>query len=122
MPQISPRKPNGKITIEQEGPQPARELAHLYLALLTGGTPMKRRLKYLFNISLVLAFGCGTVWAQATAQIDGTVSDPTGALLPGVEITATQTDTGITRIAVSNETGSYVLPNLALGPYRIRPA
>src|SRR6266480_4335221 len=60
--------------------------------------------------------------AQSTAQITGTVKDQSGAVLPGVEITATQTDTGIARTAVTNETGSYVLPNLALGPYRVDAA
>jgi hypothetical protein len=59
------------------------------------------------------------VWAQATAQVSGTVKDQTGAVLPGVEVTATQTDTGIARSTVTNETGSYVLPNLATGPYRV---
>ena len=54
-----------------------------------------------------------------TAQINGTVSDQTGAVLPGVVVTATQTDTGISRSAVSNETGFYVLPNLPVGPYRL---
>ena len=62
---------------------------------------------------------CANVWGQATAQISGTVKDQSGAVLPGVEVTATQTDTGITRSTVTNETGSYVLPNLALGPYRL---
>src|SRR5207237_6880162 len=52
-------------------------------------------------------------------QISGTVKDQSGAVLPGVEITATQTDTGVARSTVSNETGSYVLPNLPLGPYRL---
>jgi hypothetical protein len=60
-----------------------------------------------------------TLWAQATAQISGAVKDQSGAVLPGVEIAATQTETGITRATVTNETGSYVLPNLPLGPYRI---
>jgi hypothetical protein len=59
------------------------------------------------------------VWAQATAQISGAVTDQTGAVLPGAEITATQTETGITRNTISNETGAYVLPNLPLGPYRL---
>src|SRR5207249_10682747 len=49
----------------------------------------------------------------------GSVADQSGAVLPGAEITATQTETGIARNAVSNESGSYLLPNLALGPYRI---
>src|SRR5207253_8966250 len=58
-------------------------------------------------------------WAQSTAQISGTVTDQSGAVLPGVEVTATETQTGLTRSVVSNETGSYVLPNLPVGPYRL---
>src|SRR5262245_31258897 len=74
-------------------------------------------------VGLILgALMCATVWAQATAQISGTVRDQTGAVLPGVEITATQTDTGIARTTITNETGSYVLPNLGLGPYRLEAA
>src|SRR5437867_6578220 len=57
--------------------------------------------------------------AQATAQISGTVKDPSGAVLPGVTVTATQTDTGIVRTTVTNETGLYVLASLPLGPYRL---
>jgi hypothetical protein len=68
---------------------------------------------------LVFAFACTAVWAQSTAQVSGTVRDQSGAVLPGVEVTATQTDTGLARNAVTNETGSYVLPNLPVGPYRL---
>ncbi len=71
------------------------------------------------RILFILALSCASLFAQATAQISGTARDQSGAVLPGVEITATQTDTGITRTTVTNETGSYVLPNLALGPYRL---
>src|SRR6188474_1033244 len=59
------------------------------------------------------------VWAQSTAQISGVVKDQSGAVLPGVEVTATQTDTGLARNTVTNETGSFVLPNLPVGPYRL---
>src|SRR5947209_18343884 len=69
----------------------------------------------LFGSSLT----CASAWAQATAQIAGTVRDQSGAVLPGVEVTAIQTETGIARSAVTNETGSYVLANLAIGPYRL---
>ena len=62
---------------------------------------------------------CTNVWAQATAQINGTARDQSGAVLPGVEIKATQTETGIARDAVTNETGSFVLSNLPIGPYRL---
>ena len=86
---------------------------------------MKRALKTLSTLSSLLyvifvcVVNCGSAWGQATAQISGSVKDQSGAVLPGVEIVATQTDTGIARTTVSNETGSYVLPNLPLGPYRI---
>src|SRR6267143_4629871 len=62
---------------------------------------------------------CTVVWGQSTAQLSGTVRDQSGAVLPGVEVTATQTATGIARSVVTNETGSYVLPNLPVGPYRL---
>src|SRR6266511_4102119 len=68
------------------------------------------------------AMTCASLRAQATAQISGAVRDQSGAVLPGVEVTATQTDTGIVRTAVTNETGSYVLPNLAVGPFRLEAA
>src|SRR5262245_1058569 len=48
-----------------------------------------------FVASLLPVVICATVWAQSTAQITGTVKDQTGAVLPGVEITATQTGTGL---------------------------
>jgi carboxypeptidase family protein/TonB-dependent receptor-like protein len=71
---------------------------------------------------LVGVGSCADVWAQATAQISGTAKDQSGAVLPGVEIKVTQTETGISRDAVTNETGSYVLPNLPIGPYRLEAA
>src|SRR5262245_62775605 len=80
---------------------------------------MKRVLVTLFFGVFVLAMACGSVWAQATAQISGAVQDQSGAVLPGSEITATQTDTGVSRTTISNETGFYVLPNLPLGPYTL---
>src|SRR2546427_12855003 len=83
---------------------------------------MKRIPIALLVVSLVSTMTCTGVWAQATAQISGTVRDQSGAVLPGVEVTATQTATGIARNAVTNETGSFVLPNLPLGPYRVAAA
>src|SRR5881396_2816088 len=59
------------------------------------------------------------VWAQSTAQVSGSVSDQSGAVLPGVEVTLTQTDTGLKRSVITNETGSYTMPNLPIGPYKL---
>src|SRR5947199_8157052 len=68
---------------------------------------------------IVCLTSAGPAWAQATAQISGTVRDASGAVLPGVQVMATQTETGISRTTMTNETGFYVLPSLALGPYRV---
>src|SRR5947199_1701650 len=73
-------------------------------------------------IGLLIGLNAAPASAQATAQIAGTVRDQSGAVLPGVEVTATQTETGTMRNGVTNETGSYVLSNLALGPYRLEAA
>ncbi len=83
---------------------------------------MKRIAFSVLSCSLMVAVGCALAWAQATAQVSGTAKDQSGAVLPGVEVTVTQTETSIARNAVTNETGSYVLPNLALGPYRLEAA
>ena|SRR2546430_4767162 len=80
---------------------------------------MKRlRVSGLALIAGILAIA-SIAFSQAVSQISGTVKDQVGAVLPGVEITATQTDTGIARTATSNETGNYVLPNLPIGPYKV---
>src|SRR5262245_38811560 len=71
---------------------------------------------------LFLGLTCSALWAQDTAQISGTVTDASGAVLPGVEVTTTQTATGLARSVVTNETGAYTFANLPIGPYRLEAA
>src|SRR6266571_4705149 len=78
-----------------------------------------------FNVLIGLFFSylsCASAWAQATAQISGSIKDQSAAVLPGVEVTVTQTDTGLTRNVVTNETGSYSFTSLPVGPYRLEAA
>src|SRR5207253_7669164 len=75
--------------------------------------------KCLVLAMLVFVLTSASVWAQSTAEISGSIKDASGAVLPGAEVTVTQTETGIARNTVSNETGAYVLPNLPLGPYKL---
>src|SRR5438552_8278218 len=89
---------------------------------LLGERRMRGWLMGLSTVLVVCVLATGVAWGQATAQISGTVRDPSGAVLPGVEITATQTETGIARTTVTNETGFYVLASLPLGPYRLEAA
>ena len=81
---------------------------------------MKRSV--VLNVLLVSLLTCSVLRAQSTAQLTGTVKDQSGAVLPGVEVTATQTATGSSRSVVTDETGSYVLTNLPVGPYRLEAA
>ena len=71
------------------------------------------------RLAIVFVFSTALLWAQATSQIQGIVQDTSGAVIPGIEVKATQTDTGISRMAISSEDGRYVLPNLPIGPYRL---
>src|ERR1019366_2445040 len=58
--------------------------------------------------------------AVANAEIHGVVTDSTGASVPGAIVKATQTDTSQTVSTESNSSGSYVLPNLSVGPYTLQ--
>ena len=55
----------------------------------------------------------------SNATLGGTVSDATGALIPGVSITATNMQTGIVSTVVSNEAGAYQFASLQTGTYRV---
>ena len=75
-------------------------------------------MKTLIQLAICVAC-CGLVYGQAVSQISGNVKDETGALVPGVQVTATQTATGFKRTALTDEAGGYLLLNLPLGPYRL---
>jgi hypothetical protein len=53
------------------------------------------------------------------SQIGGTVTDPSGGLVPSAKVKAVQTETGQERSTVTSSTGSYVIPNLPVGPYTL---
>src|SRR6478736_741825 len=69
--------------------------------------------------ALVLVLTCTAAWAQATAELNGRVTDESGAVLPGVTVTATQTATGFMRTVATDEAGTWTMPNLPIGPYRL---
>jgi hypothetical protein len=52
-------------------------------------------------------------------SIEGTVRDNSGAVLPGVTVTVTNTETGAQRVVISNEEGSYRAQLLPLGTYQV---
>jgi hypothetical protein len=78
-----------------------------------------RSLRNCSLVGLIVLLTAGPAWAQATAGLAGRVTDASGAVLPGVTVTATQTDTGLVRSAVTDGTGVWVMSNLPTGPYKL---
>lgn len=78
-----------------------------------------------FSMAFCLAlWGAGICYGIAHAQgtsadIVGTVSDATRAVVPGASITATNVETNLQRQVESSSTGGFVLPNLPPGIYRV---
>src|SRR5688500_16420817 len=84
---------------------------------------MTRVVRDLCTLALILVLTTASAWAQlATAELNGRVTDSSGAVLPGVTVTATQTATGLTRSVVTDENGVYLMSNLPTGPYRLEVA
>ena len=81
---------------------------------------MKRLLG--FSIVLLCVSAPASLFAQANAAVGGTVSDATGALIPGVEVTASNVNTGIVSTLITNETGNYQFASLQPGSYKVSAA
>src|SRR5437588_3824323 len=67
-------------------------------------------------------FSAIAVAQVTTGTISGTVTDSTGAVLPGVTVTLTAIEKGISRTVVTDEGGRYRAAELALGSYQIATA
>ncbi len=68
----------------------------------------------------VIALASGLVFGQGfSADISGVVRDTSGAVLPGVSVTAKHTESGLTRTVQTNESGDYKMPSLPVGAYEV---
>src|SRR5499426_2486584 len=72
-------------------------------------------------VTVVVVLWGTLAYGQNTAgTILGTVSDESGARLPGVTVTITHLDTGIVRSVTTDEAGRYRAPALSLGNYEVK--
>ncbi len=77
------------------------------------------RLRFLFVLLVsLIGFSASTFAQQAT--IVGTVTDPSGAVVPNVTMTVTNTDTGVTHVIPTNNDGQYVSVDLPVGHYQVK--
>src|SRR5206468_691021 len=80
---------------------------------------MRRLLSATAAVLLLFALSTQALAQSSNATLGGTVSDGTGALVQGVTITATNTQTGIIATTPSNETGAYQFAALQPGIYKV---
>lgn len=79
---------------------------------------MKQLLSAMGRLCIVLALTAPSICAQTgTGLLDGTVSDPSGAVVPGAKLTATNTATGVAFATESNAEGLYRFAVLPIGTY-----
>jgi hypothetical protein len=79
-----------------------------------------RRTFNLLLLTILCCFGTSVLLAQSTTgTILGQVTDPSGAAVPKIQVSVTNTLTGETHAIGTNELGEYVLPHLPVGVYRV---
>jgi hypothetical protein len=74
----------------------------------------------LIALAIALLLFSGALFGQSDrASITGTVKDASGAVVPGVEVTAVNLGTNLTTSGITNELGFYTISNLAIGEYTL---
>ncbi len=69
--------------------------------------------------ALALLLVMGAAWAQDQSRLTGSVTDTTGAAIPGARMLLSNVDTGVDAGAESNEADVYIFPYVAPGAYSL---
>jgi hypothetical protein len=77
-------------------------------------------LPFALAVLLLMVLPCRTQAQTDTGGISGTVTDPTGAVIPGAAVTATNSDNGLKRNAISNSVGEFTILAVPRGNYVVR--
>src|SRR5262249_6157867 len=85
-------------------------------------TTTRRGAAMLFGIAVVLLMTSPAAAQTVTGTVQGTVTDTSGAVLPGVSIAIRHVNTGAERILVTNQEGFYSAPFLQIGQYTVTAA
>jgi len=80
---------------------------------------MKRLFLYIGLVGLLWGGMAPLAWSQALTSLRGTVSDQSGAVIPGAKVTLTNVDTGISRVTNSGSDGVYELLQVLPARYRL---
>jgi hypothetical protein len=77
-------------------------------------------LTLIFEAVFVFAISISPAWGQATATVNGTVRDSGGAVVTEATVVLHNRDTDLSRTAVTNGVGAYVMPNVQPGNYDLK--
>jgi hypothetical protein len=77
-----------------------------------------KRFRYIVSL-LILSISPSLFGQAVNATLLGTITDSTGATVPGAKVTATEVTTGLIHESVTNESGNYTFPNLEPGKYSV---
>ncbi len=80
---------------------------------------MKHRLLRVITPLLCVALMASLAYGQVTTSLSGTVTDSSGAVLPGADVVAKADETGTTFTAVTNERGIFTIPAMPIGRYTV---
>src|SRR5260370_16982920 len=74
-------------------------------------------------LAAILSLSLSCAYAvEVTARIKGTVTDPTGVVLPNITVTATNQDTGVVTTTRTSSTGDYIFQKRPIGTYSVSVA
>ena len=69
--------------------------------------------------ALCVMYATGAAAQNVYGSLVGNVTDSSGGAIPGATVTATQTETNLTREVVTNASGAYSIPNIPSGTYQV---
>src|SRR2546425_7929484 len=74
----------------------------------------------LLGLVVLLLVSVSACFAQSTATLSGVVTDPSGAVVPGAQVTVHSLATGLDRQLVTDSAGLYTAPSLVPGDYQVQ--
>src|SRR5690242_11373574 len=100
-------------------PGAAGRLRQLGTRTFFGGVSMKKAMRWI--LPLLLICGTGALFAQSTnsGDIRGTVTDSSGAVIPGVTVAVKNVSTGVTSTVTTNSAGVYDTGSIVAGSYEV---
>src|SRR5580692_8362957 len=81
---------------------------------------LRIRARWWLLLSVVLILSVPSARAQVTASITGIITDPSGAAVPSATVTTTDKETDVSRIVMTDGSGSYLILALPIGLYEVK--